>query len=109
CYAPGLEFISGFLGCLYARVVAVPVYPPGNERGLARLFSVIQDCEAKAILTDGKGLKRLEANEGFAGLRWINTQSLETNSRENCNASLPTESEIAFLQYTSGSTGTPKG
>src|SRR5688500_10411294 len=26
-YAPGLEFIAAFFGCLYAGVVPVPVYP----------------------------------------------------------------------------------
>ena len=26
-YMPGLHFIAGFWGCLFARVVAVPVYP----------------------------------------------------------------------------------
>src|SRR5262249_21567476 len=27
-YAPGLDFVGAFLGCLYAGVVAVPAYPP---------------------------------------------------------------------------------
>src|SRR5215472_964312 len=31
-YPPGLEFVSGFFGCLYAGAVAVPVYPPHFAR-----------------------------------------------------------------------------
>src|SRR4051812_39367422 len=27
-YPPGLEYVSAFLGCLYAGAVAVPAYPP---------------------------------------------------------------------------------
>src|SRR5262245_21766011 len=31
-YPPGLEFITGFFGCLYAGVIAVPAYPPSPAR-----------------------------------------------------------------------------
>ena len=36
-YPPGLEFIAAFFGCLYARVVAVPAYPPRLNRPMPRL------------------------------------------------------------------------
>jgi acyl-CoA synthetase (AMP-forming)/AMP-acid ligase II len=31
-YAPGLDLITAYFGCLYAGVIAVPVYPPLNEK-----------------------------------------------------------------------------
>ena len=34
-YAPGIDFVEGFFGCLYAGVIAVPAYPPDPSR-LAR-------------------------------------------------------------------------
>src|SRR5947208_1652733 len=27
-YPPGLEYIAAFFGCLYAGLIAIPVYPP---------------------------------------------------------------------------------
>ena len=32
-FPPGLEFITAFLGCLYAGTIAVPAYPPRKKRG----------------------------------------------------------------------------
>ena len=43
-YAPGLEFIRAFFACLYAGVVAVPVYLPGaRAEHWARLAAIAQD------------------------------------------------------------------
>ena len=50
-YQPGLEFITAFLGCLYAGVVAVPVYPPRANRSIERLLSIIEDAGASFALT----------------------------------------------------------
>ena len=50
-YPPGLEFIAAFLGCLYAGVIAVPVYPPRKGQNLLRVKSIAADAEAQIILT----------------------------------------------------------
>ena len=31
-FPPGLDFIAAFLGCLYAKIVAIPAYPPHPAR-----------------------------------------------------------------------------
>src|SRR5579872_7239784 len=30
-YDPGVDYVCGFMGCLYAGVIAVPLYPPINK------------------------------------------------------------------------------
>lgn len=46
-YPPGLEFIRAFFGCLYAGVVAVPAYLPGNRReNWERLRRIARDARA---------------------------------------------------------------
>src|SRR5947207_3018570 len=44
-YPPGLEYISGFMGCLYARAVAVPIPPPRFNRKLERILTVAADSK----------------------------------------------------------------
>src|ERR1044071_1774923 len=45
-YPPGLGFIVGFFGCLYAGVIAVPAYPPSPplERSMPRLLAIVDDA-----------------------------------------------------------------
>ncbi len=56
-YPPGLEYVAGFMGCLYAGAIAVPAYPPDPSRlsrTLPRLEAIVQDAEAKMALTTGQ-------------------------------------------------------
>src|SRR5690348_18477075 len=43
-YPPGYDYIAAFFGCLYAGVLAVPLFPPRNERAMSRIANVIQDA-----------------------------------------------------------------
>ena len=57
-YAPGVEFLPAFFGCLYARIIAVPAYPPHRNRNLLRLLAIVRDAQPKLILTtSGSGGK----------------------------------------------------
>ena len=111
-YPSGLEFITAFFGCLYAGVVAVPVYPPRRNQKLSRLLSIANDAQAKIALTTTSILadieKRWEEEVELVQLKWVATDTIEANLREFVPQSV-TRSSLAFLQYTSGSTGTPKG
>jgi 8-amino-7-oxononanoate synthase len=110
-YPSGLEFITAFFGCLYAGVVAVPLYPPRRNQKLSRLLSIINDAQAKVALTTSLvdiDQRWEEETELLTQLKWVATDTIEANPQEFLFKSVTLES-LAFLQYTSGSTGTPKG
>ena len=50
-YPPCLEFIAGFFGCLYAGMIAVPAYPPKNNRHMARLKAILDDADSVLALS----------------------------------------------------------
>ncbi|HYO54523.1 non-ribosomal peptide synthetase [Archangium sp.] len=115
-YPPGREYVLGFLGCLYAGVIAVPAYPPEPSRlgrTLPRLRALVADCRATAVLTTSPVLDMLafltrEAPE-LRAPRWLATDALEPRTADAWSAPSLSSDTLAFLQYTSGSTGTPKG
>ena len=113
-YRPGLEFIQGFLGCLYAGVIAVPAYPPHPTRparDLPKLRGIAGDARPAAILTSYSVIESCESlfveAPDLRGMRWIATDALPLD--ESWSDPRVGVDHLAFLQYTSGSTGTPKG
>lgn len=111
-YTSGPEFITAFFGCLYAGVIAVPVYPPRRNQKLSRLLSIANNSQAKIALTTKSILadieKRWTSDTELAQLSLIATDTIESNPKDFVPISVKPDN-LAFLQYTSGSTGTPKG
>ncbi|MFG2012755.1 AMP-binding protein [Micromonospora sp. NPDC048868] len=103
-HPPGLGFLTGFLGCLYAGVVPVPVYPAlDTSTGAETVRRIAEDCGATLAWTSDETLA--QDAERALGMRteWrAGTDRLPEPAR-------PDPARPAFLQYTSGSTGTPKG
>lgn len=112
-YPQGLEFITAFLGCLDAGMIAVPAYPPKRNQKMSRLEAIIRDSQTKAILTTSSLLdnikQRLTDTFVSEDLQYFSTDDLSQEAETHGNALNITADSLAFLQYTSGSTGTPKG
>ncbi len=108
-YPPGLDFVTAFLGCLYAGVIAVPSLPPRRGRRDARLASIALSATPAFVLsTDGLAGGATDLPAELTRATWLATDA----DPEGSGAFAPPEigpDGVAFLQFTSGSTSDPKG
>jgi amino acid adenylation domain-containing protein len=112
-FPPGLDYIAAFFGCLYAEAVAVPAYPPRQNRNLERLKAVAFDARPIVVLTTQAVLSQIEGwlNDApdLKTLQWIAIESIGSAWAAQWQQPSVNEDTLAFLQYTSGSTASPKG
>jgi len=128
---PGIEYITSLFACMYARMVAVPVYPLDVFRlrhTLPRLQAITRDADAPIMLTStsavggGPAIGDLgpepcgQEPRGRTGPLWelchqavIFTDTVDPAMATAFREGSPTGDELAILQYTSGTTDQPRG
>ncbi|WP_328492421.1 fatty acyl-AMP ligase [Streptomyces sp. NBC_00414] len=135
----GLDYVAGFLGCLYAGVIAVPLFGPELPGHGGRLAAVLADCEPACLLADSGSapaisdfvrdhrlpdlpvipVDRLPVRRGgFGSGSWGDPVASVASVASGDSGDDPSRQEpeprpepddIAYLQYTSGSTRSPAG
>lgn len=113
-FPQSLEFVVGFMACLKAGVVAVPLCLPYNKQEQARLLAVLDDCHPRAIMSLSSINERPECRllaQLKPDVQWLDIENLMQKivDKDVDYGEGRVGEELAFLQYTSGSTGTPKG
>ncbi|MBD9399194.1 non-ribosomal peptide synthetase [Pseudomonas sp. PDM11] len=110
----GADYAAAFFGCLYAGVIAVPAFPPENNRQMhiERLTGILLDAKPAVVLAPREVIQRWQASLQpllAADAALIAIEDIEAHWHAGYQPQLIASDALAFLQYTSGSTRAPKG
>ncbi|GAA2636777.1 fatty acyl-AMP ligase [Actinomadura fulvescens] len=108
-----LDYLVAFFGCLYARVVGVPLFSPDLPGHAERLMAVHQDAEPRTVITTSAALPVVEAflatNDIVQPKEILLADRLDLGLGLDWTAEPTGPDDVAYLQYTSGSTRRPTG
>lgn len=110
CFENDMAAVAGFFGCVYANTVPVSGVYPSMVGSVDRLFDILEDSEAVAVL----GLRdtlmgfRRQAAGRARKVKWIPIEGAESAEPLHRRKAVELD-DVAFVQYTSGSIGRPRG
>lgn len=116
-FPPGLDFIKAYFGCLYAKIIAIPSFPPHAARidtTISITLNIAADARPAVVLLTSSLFDAIDSHNTvsakFGNIKLLATDKAELAAGvEEWQAPEIVENDIAFLQYTSGSTIAPRG
>ncbi|WP_395107625.1 fatty acyl-AMP ligase [Actinomadura sp. SCN-SB] len=103
------DYVVGFLACLYAGMIAVPLFAPEFYRRGDRLSLVIEDCRCEALLTSRSAREAVAEIPLATPVRLVCVDDIDPDGSAPWRPERPDPAATAYLQYTSGSTRHPVG
>ncbi len=108
----GLDFIASLWACFLAGVIAVPVHPPMDMRGITKLLNIVKDSKPSLVLTTSSFVSQMIFFESsmpdLPKIDKIAIDLVQNKSSEFKDINF-SEQTNALIQYTSGSVGLSKG
>lgn len=110
CFENSLEAVAGYFGCTYANMIPVSGVYPGAAGSGDRLFDILEDSGAVAVLGLRQTLVdfRRVACGRAKSVKWIPIEGAE-KAEPLYRRHAARQEDIALVQYTSGSVGRPRG
>ena len=104
---PGLDYLVGVFGILYAGAVVVPAFPPRPGRSTRGVDTIIEDAAAAFALRRAGG--RPVETDALRRMVDIDPAEVDGALAETWRPPRIRPGQLALLQYTSGSTSAPRG
>ncbi len=112
-FAPGLDFVEAYFGCLYGGLVPVPAALPSRKSRAGTLELLTRDAQPAAVLTserDEELIRRLgDAAPSLHALDMWAVDQISDEAAASWRMPAVSSRSLALLQYTSGSTSNPRG
>ncbi|MWA04968.1 AMP-binding protein [Actinomadura sp. LD22] len=105
----GVDFVVGFVACLYAGVIAVPLSAPASSRHNDRIALAMDDCGCEAAIAPRPVRDRVAGIPLAAPVEIVCPDEAEPDPAAPWAPEDAESGETAYLQYTSGSTRRPAG
>lgn len=105
----GVDYVAGFVACLYAGVIAVPLFAPDSYGHNDRVALAMDDCGCEVAITPQSSRDAVAEIPLSAPVRIICPDEVELDPAAPWAPAYAEPEATAYLQYTSGSTRHPSG